>query len=153
MAAGNDWFEDQKVGRSGLSPTRTVNAHDIAQFAGMTGDMAELHTSDTYAAGTEFGERIAHGMFNLALMHGLVVRSGHTVTSGIALLGWTEVRFRAPLRIGDTVQAEWQTIGLRDSASRPDAGIITDRCTLRNQRGEVVVTGVVAELVRKRPAA
>ncbi|MFV0387097.1 MaoC family dehydratase [Paracoccus sp. (in: a-proteobacteria)] len=146
-----DWFEDQAIGHNGLSPTRTVTGADIGLFAGLTGDMAELHTSDSHAATTEFGGRIAHGMLNLALMHGLIVRSGRLVSSGLALLGWSEIRFTAPVRIGDTVQAEWETVSLRDSASRPEAGIVTDRVTLRNQHGKTVVTGLVTELVRKRP--
>jgi acyl dehydratase len=151
MTISTDWFEDQKIGRNGLSPTRTVGAHDVTTFAGLTGDMAELHTSETYAAASEFGGRIAHGMLNLALAHGLVVRSGRLVTSGVALLGWNNIRFLAPLRLGDTVQADWETIALRDSDSRPEMGIVTDRITLKNQTGTVIMTGDVAELVRKRP--
>jgi acyl dehydratase len=147
-----DWFELQQVGRRGLSPTRTVTEHDIFSFAGLTGDMAELHTSETYAQASEFGGRIAHGMLVLALAHGLVVRTGRLVTSGIALLGWSEVRFRSPVRLGDTVQAEWETIGLRESASNPKAGIVVDRITLRCQEGPVAMTGEVVELVRRRPA-
>ncbi len=88
-----DWFELQQVGRRGLSPTRTVTEHDVLAFAGLTGDMAELHTSEAFARQAEFGGRIAHGMLNLALAHGLVVRSGRLVTSGIALLGWAECAF------------------------------------------------------------
>lgn len=151
MTPATDWFEDQKIGRKGLSPTRTVEAHDITTFAGLTGDMAELHTSETYAAASEFGGRIAHGMLTLALAHGLVVRAGRLVTTGVALLGWNNIRFSAPVRLGDTVQAEWQTITLRTSASRPDMGIVTDRITLRNQDGSDILTGEVTELVRKRP--
>ena len=146
-----DWFEDQAIGKRGLSPTRTLTEHDILTFGGLTGDMAELHTSEAYAATTEFGGRIAHGMFLLALAHGLVVRSGRLVTSGLALLGWQEVRFKAPVRLGQTVQAEWETIAIRESVSRPDAGIVSDRITLRLMDGTVVLTGEVAELVRRRP--
>jgi acyl dehydratase len=146
-----DWFEDQEVGRQGYSPTRTLTDHDLLTFGGLTGDMAELHTSDTYAATTEFGGRIAHGMFLLALSHGLVVRSGRLVISGLALLGWQEVRFRAPVFVGDTVRAQWRTIALRGSASRPDAGIVTDQITLYKSDRTVVLTGEVAELVRRSP--
>lgn len=146
-----DWFEDQVPGRQGLSPTRTIGAHDVALFAGLTGDMAELHTSDTFAAQTEFGGRIAHGILNLALAHGLVVRSGRLASSGLALLGWSQVRFLAPVHLGDTVRATWETIEVRASVSRPDAGIVRDLITLRNHRGATVLTGEVAELVRRRP--
>lgn len=147
-----DWFEAQAVGRKGLSPTRTITDHDIATFAGLTGDMAEAHTSDSYARANEFGGRITHGMFNLALAHGLVVRAGRLVSSGVALLGWNNVRFVAPIRPGDTVQAEWECIALRECASNPKVGIVTDRVTLRKQDGGVIMTGEVAEMVRRRPA-
>lgn len=147
----NDWFEDQEVGVPHMTPSRTVTEADIGLFGGLTGDLAELHTNEAYARSTEFGGRIAHGMLILSLMHGLVVRAGHVVGSGLALLGWNNVRFHAPVKIGDTVQARWTTIDKRASRSRPDAGIITDRIELFNQDGLLIVSGEVAELVRKRP--
>ncbi|SEJ83509.1 Bifunctional protein PaaZ [Marinovum algicola] len=148
----SDWYEDQIIGSSGQSPTRTITDHDIFGFGGITGDMAELHTSDTVANASHFGTRVAHGMLSLSLMHGLVVRSGRLVTSGMAVLGWSQIKFVAPVPVGTTVRAEWETIGLRESASRPDAGIVTDRLTLTNTEGTLLVTGDVAELVRRRPS-
>lgn len=147
----SDWYEDQIVGNSGQSPTRTITDHDILGFAGITGDMAELHTSDTVANASHFGKRVAHGMLSLSLMHGLIVRSGRLITSGMAILGWSEIRFVAPVPVGTTVRAEWETIGLRESASRSNAGIVTDRLTLHDQDGTLLVTGDVTELVRRRP--
>lgn len=150
--AHTDWFEDQAVGRFGLSPTRTVTEADVNLFGGLTGDMAELHTSEAYARKTEFGGRIAHGMLNLSLAHGLIVRTGHLVTTGIALLGWNDIKFHAPLRLGSTVQARWSTIDTRESRSRPDAGIVVDRIELLDEHGTLIMSGEVAELVRRRPA-
>jgi acyl dehydratase len=147
-----DWFEDQKIGVTHTTPARTVTEADISLFGGLTGDLAELHTNEAYARTTEFGGRIAHGMLNLSLMHGLVVRSGHLVGSGLALLGWNNVKFHGPVRVGDTVQARWTTLEKRESRKRPEAGIITDRIELFNQDGQLIVSGEVAELVRKRPA-
>lgn len=148
----DDWFEDQEVGVTRMTPARTVTEADINLFGGLTGDLAELHTNEAYARTTEFGGRIAHAMLNLSLMHGLVVRAGHVVGSGLALLGWNDVRFHAPVKVGDTVHARWTTIEKRESRSRPDAGIITDRIELLNQDDRLVASGEVAELVRKRPA-
>ncbi|MEQ8368776.1 MAG: MaoC/PaaZ C-terminal domain-containing protein [Roseicyclus sp.] len=147
------YFEDLAIGRKGRSPARTVTEHDIGVFAGLTGDHAALHTDAVYAADTEFGGRIAHGMLTLALTHGLMVRAGYNVESGLALLGWDNVSFRAPVRIGDTVTASWETIDLRESGSRPNAGIVRDRVTLTNQDGIIVLIGEVSELVRKRAEA
>lgn len=148
----DDWFEDQQIGVCHSTPSRTVTEADVNLFGGMTGDLAELHTSEAYAATTEFGGRIAHGMLNLALAHGLVVRAGHQGGTGIAMLGWNNIKFHAPVKIGDTVQASWTTIDKRDSHSRPDAGIVIDRVELIKKDGTLVLSGEVAELVRKRPA-
>lgn len=151
MPAIDDWFEDQEIGVAHVTPSRTVTESDINIFGGITGDLAELHTSEGYASKTEFGGRIAHGMLNLSLAHGLVVRAGHQVSTGIAMLGWNNVKFHAPVKVGDTVQARWTTIEKRDSKSRPDAGIVVDRIELVNMSGALIMSGEVAELVRKRP--
>lgn len=150
--APGDWFEDQEIGVGRLTPTRTVTEADINLFGGMTGDLAELHTSEAYARTTEFGGRIAHGMLNLSLAHGLVVRAGHLAATGIAMLGWNNIKFHAPVRPGATVQARWTMIEKRDSRSRPDAGIVVDRIELFDQDGTLIMSGEIAELVRKRPA-
>lgn len=148
----NDWFEDQQIGVTHATASRTVTESDINLFGGLTGDLAELHTSEAYARTTQFDGRIAHGMLNLSLMHGLVVRAGHQGSTGIAMLGWNNIKFHAPVKVGDTVHARWTTVEKRDSKSRPDAGIVVDRVELINHRGTLVVSGEVAELVRKRPS-
>lgn len=148
----DDWFEDQKVGASDVTPGRTVSEADVNLFGGLTGDLSELHTSEAYARTTEFGGRIAHGMLSLSLAHGLVTRTGHLVGSGMALLGWNNVKFHAPVKLGDTVRARWTTIETRESRSRPEAGIVVDRIELFNQDSLLILSGDVAELVRKRPA-
>ena len=148
----DDWFDDQRVGASDVTPGRTVSEADVILFGGLTGDLSELHTSEAYARTTDFGGRIAHGMLNLSLAHGLVTRTGHLAGSGMALLGWNNVKFHAPVKLGDTVRARWTTIETRESRSRPEAGIVVDRIELFNQDGVLILSGDVAELVRKRPA-
>lgn len=148
---GGDWFEDVQLGVSKRTPSRTVGEADVNLFAGLTGDLSELHTSETFARQTEFGGRIAHGMLNLSLAHGLVTRTGHLAGTGVSLLGWNNVKFHAPVKLGDTVRARWTTIDKRESRSRPDMGIVVDRIELYNQDGQLILMGEVAELVRKRP--
>ncbi|BCH31265.1 MaoC family dehydratase [Mesorhizobium sp. L-8-10] len=145
------WFEAQEPGGVHYTPSRTITDADVVLFGGMTGDLCELHTNEAYARSTEFGGRIAHGMLNLSLAHGLVTRAGHLVGTGIALLGWNNIAFRGPVRIGETVQARRTTIEKRESRSRPDAGIVIDRVELLTQDGVVAVSGEVTTLVRKRP--
>lgn len=146
-----DWFETQEIGVTHVTPSRTIGEGDVMLFGGLTGDVCELHTNEAYARTTEFGGRIVHGMLNLSIAHGLVTRAGHLVGTGIALLGWSNVKFHRPVKIGDTVQTRWTTIEKRNSRSRPDAGIVIDRIELLNQYDEVVLSADVATLVRKRP--
>lgn len=148
----HDWFEDQQIGITHWTSSRTVNESDVNIFGGITGDLAELHTSESYARTTEFRGRIAHGMLNLSLAHGLVVRAGHQAHTGIAMLGWNNIKFHAPVKIGDTVRARWTTIERRESKSRPEAGIVIDLIELINEEGHLLMSGEVAELVRRRPA-
>ena len=85
------------------------------------------------------------------LAHGLMVRTGWLAGSGIALLGWDRLSFRAPVRIGDTIRTHWRTIAATPSQSRPEAGVVRDAVELRNQKGTVVMVGELATLVRRRP--
>ncbi|MFV0382914.1 MaoC/PaaZ C-terminal domain-containing protein [Paracoccus sp. (in: a-proteobacteria)] len=80
-----DYLEDQKIGCNGFSATRTVTGYDVLAFGGITGDLSELHTGRVVAEASEFGDRIGHGMLNLSLMHGLVIRQGRLATTGPAL--------------------------------------------------------------------
>lgn len=146
------WFEDFVVGRWYRSPSRTITEGDVFTFGGITGDLYELHTSQAYAKNTIFGERIAHGMLGLSVMHGLMTRTSHTEGTGLAMIGWEKIRHKGPILFGDTVQTFWRTTEARESRSRPDAGIVVEFLELYNQRGECVLEGEVALLVRKRPA-
>jgi acyl dehydratase len=146
-----DWFEDIALGVPRHTPSRTVTETDVALFGGLTGDLSDLHLSETYARTTAFGGRIAHGMLSLSLAHGLVVRTGYLEGTGMALLGWNAVSFRAPVRIGDTVRARWTTIAKRESRKHTSAGIVTDKIDLILDDGSLAVSGDVMEMVRKRP--
>ncbi len=67
------------------SPGRTILDADLIQFAGMTGDYSELHTSEVYAKASQFGRRVAHGMLGLAYAHGLMwPRTGELRETAIA---------------------------------------------------------------------
>ena len=69
-------YEDVDTGDEFLSPSRTVGESDVFQFAGITGDFNELHTSEAFAESTPYGTRIVHGMLTLAIANGLYVRIG-----------------------------------------------------------------------------
>ena len=68
----------------------------------------------------------------------------------IANLGWKEIRLTHPLYVGDTLYAESEVLEVRESKSRPEAGVVTVRTTGRNQSGDVVCVFDRTILVSKR---
>lgn len=144
------FYEDIPVGDEQLTPRVTVTESHVLAYAGVSGDFSALHLDETYAAGTEFGGRIAHGLMGLSLADGLKVQSGYFRT-GIAL-GWSW-NFRGPVRIGDTLQVRFRIAEARTSRSKPGMGIVTVAVELLNQRGEIVQEGEHRLMVPRRPAA
>ena len=74
-----------------------------------------------------------------------------TLGTAVANLGWDEVRLPKPLSHGDTIHVETEVIELRESKSRPNAGIVTFLHRAYNQRGELVAHCKRSGLQHKRP--
>lgn len=153
LAPRSYWFEDFQLGQVLTTNARTIGAAEISSFAGLTGDFMPIHMDAAFAARSEFGERIAHGLLGLVIAQGLIAMTGHVHESGIASLGWNNWRFKAPIRIGDSVHVRLRISALRGSASRPDAGIVTEEIELVNQAGSVVQAGEHVSLVLRRQSA
>ena len=92
-----------------------------------------------YAEATEFGRIVVNGTFTFALLVGLSV-GDTTLGTLVANLGYDKVRMPKPVFIGDTLRAETEVIALKDSNSRPEAGIVTFEHRMLNQRDELVCT-------------
>ena len=152
MSAEKSYLEDFKVGEKAVSPGRTVTEADIVMFAGLSGDWNALHTNAEYMKNSIFGQRIAHGMLTLSIASGLGMRTrGRPPIEVMAFLGMDKVRFAAPVFIGDTIRVESEVIEARPSKSRPGAGILKFKNTVRNQRDEDVATWETALMVSTRP--
>ena len=147
------WFDDLFIGQTFDHPIRrTVTETDNVLFTTMTHNPALLHLDEQYMQGTEFGARIVNSVFTLGLMVGISVNDT-TLGTAIANLGWDEVRFPKPLFHGDTVRVTSEVIDLRESKSRPDAGIVTFLHQAFNQKDELVASCKRTGLQRNRPAA
>ncbi|HEX2794497.1 MAG TPA: MaoC family dehydratase [Croceicoccus sp.] len=146
------WFDDLHVGQTFDHPIhRTVTETDNLLFSTMTHNPAQLHLDAEYMKGTEYGQILVNSCFTLGLMVGISVNDT-TLGTAIANLGWDEVRFPAPLFIGDTVNVTTEVIALRESKSRPDAGIVTFEHKAFNQHGNCVASCKRSGLQRRRPA-
>jgi acyl dehydratase len=150
MAADRYW-EDCEVGDEGVSPTVKVTGQVIDLYADVSGDHTPLHVDEEYARKSHFGERVAHGLYGLAVADGLKCQSEYRFLPGMSL-GWTW-DFVRPIRIGDVLHVKFRISGKRASKSRPCWGIVIIPCELINQSGEVVQRGEHKLMVPRRPEA
>lgn len=146
------WFDELEVGqRFDHAIRRTVTETDNLLVSTLTHNPAQLHLDAEYMKGTEYGRIIVNSTFTLGLMVGVSV-GDTTLGTAIANLGWDEVRFPRPVFVGDTLRIETEVAELRESKSRPDAGIVTFVHRAFNQAGELVASCRRSGLQRKRPA-
>ena len=145
------WFDELTVGQVfDHAIRRTVTETDNLMFSTLSHNPAQLHLDAQYCKGTEFGQIIVNSCFTLSLMVGVSV-GDTTLGTAVANLGWDEVRFPAPVFIGDTLRIETTVVDLRDSKSRPDQGIVTFEHRAYNQRDELVGICKRTGLQRKAP--
>jgi acyl dehydratase len=148
------YFDELHVGQVFKHPIRrTVTEADNVFFTALTHNPAQLHLDEQYCKdNTEFGTRIVNSCFTLGLMVGISVAET-TLGTAVANLGWDEVRFPRPVFHGDTLHVESEILELRESKSRPNAGIVTFRHRAFNQRNELVAECKRSGLQLKRPQA
>lgn len=145
------WFDELKIGQIFKHEIyRTITETDNVLFSAMTHNPARLHLDEEYMKGTPYGQRLVNSGFTLALMVGISV-GDTTLGTAVANLGWDEVRFPKPLFHGDTIRVETEVIDLRESKSRPEAGIVTFLHRAYNQKDELVASCKRSGLQLKKP--
>ncbi|NJC33781.1 acyl dehydratase [Sphingomonas jejuensis] len=146
------FFDQWQVGdRIAHDIRRTVTETDNLLISTLTHNPQPLHLDAEAAGASEFGRILVNGTFTFALMVGVTV-ADTTLGTLVANLGYDEVRMPSPVFIGDTLQAETEVVALKDSRSRPDAGIVTFRHVMRNQRDEVVCQCLRTALMKRSAA-
>ena len=146
------YFDELKIGQMFKHEIRrTITEADNVFFSALTHNPAYLHIDEEYCKQhTEFGQRIVNSAFTLGLMVGISV-GDTTLGTAVANLGWDEVRFPKPMFHGDTLHVETEVIELRESKSRPNAGIVTYIHRGYNQRNELVASCKRMGLQLKKP--
>ena len=143
------YFDDWSIGdRIEHEIRRTVTETDNLLFSTMTHNPQPLHLDIEAAKASEFGRILVNGTFTFALMVGLSV-GDTTLGTLVANLGYDKVVMPNPVFIGDTLRAETEVVALKDSRSRPEAGIVTFRHRLLNQRDAVVCECLRMALLRR----
>ena len=147
------WFEEFHEGqhfRHELS--RTVTESDNMMFSLMSMNPQPLHIDFNFAKDTEWGKPLFNSMFTFAIMVGLSVQDT-TLGTTIGNLGFSEVKFPAPVFHGDTLRAETRVLSLRESKSRPTQGLVEFEHLCFKQDDTLVGQCKRMALMRKRPEA
>jgi len=143
------YFEDFVVGQSVETAPVLMTAAEMIKFA-QDFDPQPMHT-DPEAAKTITGGLIASGWHTASLtMRLLITGTGYNPAPGTLGLGFESLKWLRPVRPGDELRLHLEMIAKRESESKPGFGIITNRFTTLNQRGETVQVMVSSAIVPKR---
>ena len=132
-------FADISIGDE-FSTTRTFTADDVRRYAELTGDFSPLHVSPEFAATTEFGGCVVHGLLVASLFSQLV---GMRIPGERALYMGQDMAFRKPVMVGETVTARAKV-----SALSPATATLELATEIRNAEGAIVTSGTARVKVR-----
>lgn len=125
-------YKELKVGMT-ASVQKTFSEADITMFAGISLDVNPLHVSEAFAKKGIFGQRVVHGMLGASLIS--AVLANKLPGAGAIYLG-QELKFTAPIYIGDDITATVEITELRD-----EKRIVLLKTTCTNEKGQVVISG------------
>ncbi|HEU4498340.1 MAG TPA: MaoC family dehydratase [Sphingomicrobium sp.] len=146
------FFDEWQVGDViAHAVTRTVTETDNVLVSALTHNPQPMHLDHEVAAGSEFGKPLVNSVYTFGLMVGVSV-SDTTLGTLIANLGYDKLIFPSPVFVGDTLRSESECLEVRESKSRPNAGIVTWEHRSFNQRGELVCKCSRSALLLKKPA-
>jgi acyl dehydratase len=146
------YYEELEIGRHFVHDvTRTVTETDNLLFTTLTHNTQPLHLDIEFCKQhSEFGGILVNSVFTFGLMLGVSV-SDTTLGTTVANLGMDDVKFPAPVHIGDTLRSETTVIEKRDSKSRPDAGIVVFEHKSFNQKNILVAHCKRSALMKRKP--
>ncbi len=145
------YFEELEPGQHYVhAVTRTVTEVDNLMFTVLSHNDQPLHLDEEFGKTTMYGGRVCNSLFTMAFVNGATV-SDLTLGTTLGNLGYEEVRFPNPVRIGDTLRSESKILSKRESKKYPHAGIVIFEHIGYNQRNEIVVIMKRAGLMMKRP--
>lgn len=133
-------LEDLAVGMKGVF-ARTITETDIVMFAGISGDTNPMHLNEEYAAATPFKGRIAHGMLSACFITTVL---GTRLPGPGCIYMSQSLKFRAPVRIGDTVTT---TVTVTDIVPEKARVAMSTICTVK---GKPVIEGEALVMVPRR---
>ena len=145
------YFDEWQVGDIiAHSVTRTVTETDNVLVSALTHNPQPMHLDPEVAAASEFGKPLVNSIYTFGLMVGVSV-ADTTLGTLVANLGYDKLVFPNPVFAGDTLRSESECVAVRESKSRPNAGIVTWAHRSFNQRDELVCECTRTALLLKKP--
>lgn len=149
MSTRGLYFEEFNVGDVFKhAVTRTTTETDNLLFSVLTHNTQPLHLDEEFCRGTLHGTRLVNSIFTLGLVIGVGVTE-LTLGTTLGNLGFEDITFPKPVKIGDTLRAETEIVDKRESKSRTDSGIVYFEHRGYNQRGELVCKAKRAGLMMR----
>jgi acyl dehydratase len=144
------FFEDFRPGDETGTRSLTVTKEEILSFARQF-DPQPFHVDEEAARQSPYGGLIASGWHTAALCMRLIVELLGTGSGSLGSPGVDELRWLKPVRPGDELSVRVEVLEAIPSRSKPDRGLVKLRYTMRNQKGEDVMTMIALGLVLRRP--
>ena len=145
----NYTYDEITIGQT-ATYSKLIEARDIQLFAAVSGDVNPVHLDAAFAATTQFGGCIAHGMLSGAIISAAIAME--LPGPGTIYLGQT-LRFSLPVKPGDTL-----TVHLQVTEKKDKRRMVTLDCKVFNQHDKLVLSGIAEvmapgeKLVLQRPA-
>ncbi|KAB7622978.1 MaoC family dehydratase [Alkalilimnicola sp. S0819] len=136
------YFEDLTEGQS-ASFSKTLTEADVTLFAGVTGDFNPVHINEEFAAASPFKGRICHGMLTAGLISTVL---GMKLPGPGCIYVSQSLRFKAPVRIGDTATAR---VTVKELKPARRMAVLETVCLVG---GRKVLEGEAVVMVDARPA-
>lgn len=145
------YFEDVRLGQRFETRSVTIDEDEIVRF-GRRYARLPYHTDAAAAARSAFGGLVAPGYMTAALTFGLFTDAGVFRASGMGSPGVDELRWRKPVRPGDTLRVVAEIVELSPARSPGGRDAVRIRYQTFNQRDEVVMTLTSLHFIGRRPA-
>jgi acyl dehydratase len=150
MAQLKWYFEDFEPGRTIAVGSRTLSEEEIIAFARQF-DPQPFHVNHDAAAQSPFGGIIASGWHTCSIMMRMMVDGFLLEAASLGSPGVDEIRWKKPVRAGDTLSVTTTVLDARASGSKPDRGVVHTMWEAKNQHGETVATVKGMGMFRRRP--
>ncbi len=150
MSKSERWFEDYTVGEVIRADGVTISEAEILSFA-FTYDPQPFHLDRLAAEQSPYKGLIASGWQTGLLGFRMLLQAGLLGKGSMGSPGLDEIRWFMPVRPGDTLYGRASIEDKRESASKPDRGIVRMKYWIENQTGETVMSFFGTQMVLKRP--